>query len=139
MRGRVTGHPTRSRTIYLTVDLMKHIIEYRADLPPLNEYPCRIVSPVQPSACCPTHMERIGHNAVDADWRFYYKRCTVCGYAVRCFYAPSILAAVEAGRELRVLFAEMNLQAGSKKRRTRSEIDAEIAAARQGPFRRKAS
>ena len=117
---------------------MKHIIEYRADRPALNEYPRRIVSPVQPSACCPTHMERIGQNAVEADWRSYYKRCTVCGYAVRCFYAPSILATFEASRELRVAFAEMHLQAGGKKRRTRSEIDAEIAAARQGPFRRKA-
>jgi len=118
---------------------MKHIIEYRPDVPPVNEYPRRIVSPVRPSGCCPTHMKRIGHNAVEADWRFYYKRCTVCGYAVRCFYAPSILAVFEAGRELRVALAEMNLQTGGKKRRTRREVDAELEAARQGPYRKKAS
>ncbi len=118
---------------------MKQIIEYRTDIPPSNEYPYRIVSPVKPSACCPTHMERIGQNALDADWRFYYKRCTVCGYTVRCFYAPSILAVFEAGRQVRVALAGMNLQTGEKKRRTREEVDAELAVARQGPRRKKAS
>ena len=118
---------------------MKHIIEYRTDIPPCNDYPRRIISPLQPSGCCPTHMERIGHNAMDADWRFYYKRCTMCGYAVRCFYAPSNLALFEAGRQVRLALAGMNLQTGGKKRRTRDEVDAELEAARQGPRRKKAS
>jgi hypothetical protein len=111
---------------------MENIIEYRNDQPALNDYPRRIVSPTSPSACCMQRMERIGRPAVDAAWRFYYKRCAVCGYSVRCFYAPSILAILEAAREIKLTFAEMNLGTGKRKRRTQAEIDAEIAAALGG-------
>jgi len=108
---------------------MDSIIEYRNDQSATNDYPRRIVSPTTPSACCMQHMERIGRPAVDAAWRFYYKRCTVCGYTVRCFYAPSILAILEAAREIKLSLAGMNLGAGKRKRRTQAEIEAEIAAA----------
>ena len=108
---------------------MDSIIEYRNDQSATNDYPRRIVSPTTPSACCMQHMERIGRPAVDAAWRFYYKRCTVCGYTVRCFYAPSILAILEAAREIKLTLAGMNLGAGKRKRRTQAEIEAEIAAA----------
>lgn len=108
---------------------MENIIEYRNDHPATNDYPRRIVSPTRSSACCMQHMERIGRPAFDAAWRFYYKRCGVCGYAVRCFYAPSILAILVAAREIKLSLAGMNLGTGKRKRRTQAEIDAEIAAA----------
>lgn len=108
---------------------MDSIIEYRDDQAPVNEYPRRIVSPSAPSGCCLDHMARIGHPAFDAQWRFFYKRCRICGYTVRCFYAPSLTAVFEAAREIRVTLAEMNLGASKRKRRTRVEIAAEVAAA----------
>ena len=108
---------------------MQNIIEYRDDRAPTNEYPRRIVSPVVPSPCCLDHMQRIGRPAIDASWRFYYKRCSVCGYTVRCFYAPSLLAIFEAATQVRLTLAEMNLGAGKRKRRNRAEIEAEMAAA----------
>ena len=108
---------------------MENIIEYRDDQPPVNEYPRRMVSPTQPSRCCAGSMEEVGQHAKDARWRFFYKRCRVCGYTVRCFYAPSLSAVFEAAREIRVTLAEMNLGTGTRKRRTQAEIEAEIRAA----------
>ena len=108
---------------------MDNIIEYRDNRTPANDYPRRIVSPSAPSACCTDHMERIGRPAFDGNWRFFYKRCTVCGYTVRCFYAPSLLAIVEAANQIRLTLAEMNLGTGKRKRRTRAEIEQEIATA----------
>jgi hypothetical protein len=113
---------------------MDNIIEYRNDQPATNEYPRRIVSPTAPAACCMAHMERIGRPAFDAAWRFYYKRCSVCGYTVRCFYAPSILAILETARDIKIVLAEMNLGTGKRKRRRQAEIDAEIAAAAGYPL-----
>lgn len=114
---------------------MDSIIEYRDDRAPANEYPERIVSPTAPSPCCMDHMERIGHPAFDASWRFFYKRCQTCGYTVRCFYAPSLMAVFEAAKEIRLTLAEMNLGTGKRKRRTQAEIEAEIAAAGGRPVR----
>jgi len=108
---------------------MDNIVEYRTDLPPSNEYPRRIVSPLTPSPCCQANMTQVGQSAIDATWRFYYKRCSVCGYTVRCFYAPSLTAMFEAGRQVRLALAEMNLGTSGRKRRTRAEIAAERAAA----------
>ncbi len=108
---------------------MDSIIEYRNDQRAINDYPRRIVSPTTPSACCMQHMERVGRPAFDTAWRFYYKRCSVCGYAVRWFYAQRILALLETAREIKLALAEMNLGTGKRKRRTQAEIDAEIAAA----------
>jgi len=115
---------------------MENIIEFRDDAPPVNDYPRRIISPTAPSACCIGHMERIGHPEIDANWRFYYKRCTVCGYSVRCFYAPSLVSVLEQAHQIRLTLAEMNLGTGKRKRRTRDEIEREIAAAeRRSPHR----
>lgn len=114
---------------------MDSIIEYRDDQPPANDYPRRIVSPTAPSACCVDHMERIGHPAFDANWRFFYKRCRTCGYTVRCFYAPSLTAVFEAAKQIRLTLAEMNLGTGKRKRRTQAEIEEEIAAAMGRPPR----
>ena len=117
---------------------MDNIVEYRTDLPPCNEYPRRIVSPLTPSPCCQANMTRVGHSEFDATWRFYYKRCSVCGYTVRCFYAPSLTAMFEAGRQVRLALAEMNLGTSGRKRRTRAEIAAERAAAERWPARKDA-
>jgi hypothetical protein len=115
---------------------MKSIIAYRDDVPPLNDYPRQIVSPRTSSACCHSQMVQLGQHALDAQWRFYYQRCLVCGFTVRRFYAPSLLALFEVGRELRVALADMNLGAGPRKRRTRAQLAADRAAARRGPLRR---
>lgn len=114
---------------------MATLIEYRNDVAPLNDYPRKIVSPPNPSACCLGHMVRLGPGAIDGRWRFYYKRCARCGYTVRCFYAPSLLAVFETGREIRIALAEMNLETGGRKRRTRAQLEADRAAARRGPLR----
>jgi len=114
---------------------MYTIIEYRTDEPPHNYYPRRIVSPPAPSACCLGQMAKVGPGGIDARWRFYYKRCAVCGYTVRCFYAPSLLAVLETGREVRIALAEMNLETGGRKRRSRTQLAADRAAARAWPFR----
>jgi hypothetical protein len=114
---------------------MDSIIEYRDDQAPANDYPRRIVSPAAPSACCVDHMERIGRPAFDASWRFFYKRCATCGYTVRYFYAPSLMAIFEAAKQIRLTLAEMNLGTGKRKRRTQAEIDEEIAAAAGPPLR----
>jgi hypothetical protein len=113
---------------------MDKIVEYRSDVSPLNDYPRRIVSPPTPSTCCLANMDRVGHSAIDATWRFYYKRCSVCGFTVRCFYAPSLMAMLEAGRQVRLALAEMNLGTSGRKRRTREEIAADRAAARRWPL-----
>ncbi len=117
---------------------MQNIIEFRDDVEPINDYPRRIVSPTVPSSCCTDHMQRIGHHEIDANWRFYYKRCTVCGYAVRCFYAPSLVSVLEQAHQIRLTLAEMNLGTGKRKRRTREEIEREIAAAERRSPRRSA-
>ena len=108
---------------------MDSIIEYRNDLASVNDYPRRIISPLSSSSCCMNHMRRIGRSGLDASWRFFYKRCVVCGYTVRCFYAPSLMAIFEAAKQIRLTLAEMNLGTGKRKRRTQAEIDAEVAAA----------
>ena len=114
---------------------MSNIIVYRSDVPPRNAYPRAIVSPPTPAACCLTAMARLGPGGIDGRWRFYYKRCAVCGYTVRCFYAPSLLAVLETGREVRIALAEMNLETGGRKRRSRTQLAADRAAARAWPFR----
>jgi hypothetical protein len=108
---------------------MENIIEFRDDIPAVNDYPRRIVSPTVPSPCCTGHMQQVGHPEIDANWRFYYKRCAVCGYSVRAFYAPSLVSRLEQAHQIRLTLAEMNLGASVRKRRTREEIDQEIAAA----------
>jgi hypothetical protein len=114
---------------------MTNIIAYRSDVPSRNDYPRAIISPPTPAACCRTAMARVGPGGIDGRWRFYYKRCAVCGYTVRCFYAPSLLAVLETGREVRIALAEMNLGTDGRKRRTRAQLEADRAMARRGPLR----
>ena len=65
---------------------MATIVEYSAEKPARNGYPKKIISPPLPSQCCLTHMKRIGEMQVEGNGhRFYYKRCTRCGFTVREF------------------------------------------------------
>lgn len=50
-----------------------------------NSYPHKIISPPIPSQCCLARMNRIGQMQVEGDRKFYYKRCSRCGFTVREF------------------------------------------------------
>jgi hypothetical protein len=112
---------------------MSNIIEYRDDQPPQNSYPQRIVSPTRASVCCVRQMAPIGTGAVEGGWRYQYKRCPVCGYTVRSFYAPSLRAEVEMVRQMRIALADVNLGSGDRRRRSPGEVARERAAARAWP------
>jgi hypothetical protein len=64
---------------------MVTIIEYSAEKKARNSYPCKIISPPIPGRCCLARMNRIGAMQVEGDSKFYYKRCSRCGFAVREF------------------------------------------------------
>jgi len=63
---------------------MRTIVEYTDVKRPRNLYPRRIVSPTRPGPCCADTMKIIGGQHRDRG-KFVYKRCTKCGYTVRCF------------------------------------------------------
>jgi len=68
---------------------VKSIIVYTRELKPQNLYPKRIISPPAPNKCCPARMEVLGRPRVDEQGRrFCYKRCKVCGFALRHFLEP---------------------------------------------------
>ena len=67
---------------------MATIVEYNLRKRSIDEYPSRIVSPVEPSACCRTDMARIGGLQAEGDRSFYYRRCVSCGFTVRHFLPP---------------------------------------------------
>ncbi|HSB71239.1 MAG TPA: hypothetical protein VLT62_18075 [Candidatus Methylomirabilis sp.] len=62
---------------------MATIVEYTDSKSPSNEYPDRIVSPLQAGPCCFTDMERVGAPEVEERWRYQYRRCRQCGFTVR--------------------------------------------------------
>lgn len=64
---------------------MVSIIEYSAEKKARNSYPHKIISPLIPSRCCQARMNRIGAIQVEGDNKFYYKRCSRCGFTVREF------------------------------------------------------
>jgi hypothetical protein len=73
---------------------MKSIIVYTRQVKAQNLYPKRIISPPAPNKCCAVRMEVLGRTRVDEHGRrFIYKRCRVCGFAVRHFLdaTPSII------------------------------------------------
>ncbi len=109
------------------------IIEFRDNVLPVNDYPRRIVSPTAPSVCCSVGMERLGEPETDEAGQFYYKRCPVCGYSVRSYFAPSPARVIEQVQQIRRKLAMMNLGTGATKRRTREEIAEEMAAAERPP------
>jgi hypothetical protein len=59
------------------------IVRYRANLPPEEAYPRRIVSPPAGGPCCLLHSREIGKVRREGNWRYVYARCDVCGYTVR--------------------------------------------------------
>lgn len=83
---------------------MKSIIVYTKELKPQNIYPKRIISPPAPNKCCARRMEVLGRPRVDEHGRrFCYKRCKVCGFALRYFLepVPSILVGPQADAKAR--------------------------------------
>jgi hypothetical protein len=69
--------------------IVKNIIVYSRDLKAQNLYPKRIISPPSPNKCCPGRMEVLGRPRLDEQGRrFSYKRCKVCGFALRYFLDP---------------------------------------------------
>jgi hypothetical protein len=71
------------------LDGVKNIIVYSRDLKAQNLYPRRIISPPSPNKCCPGRMEVLGRPRLDEQGRrFSYKRCKVCGFALRHFLDP---------------------------------------------------
>jgi hypothetical protein len=68
---------------------MKNIIVYSREVKAQNLYPKRIISPPAPNKCCPGRMEVLGRPRLDEQGRrFSYKRCKVCGFALRHFLDP---------------------------------------------------
>jgi hypothetical protein len=71
------------------LEIMKNIIVYSRELKAQNLYPRRIISPPAPNKCCPGRMEVLGRPRLDEQSRrFSYKRCKVCGFALRHFLDP---------------------------------------------------
>src|SRR5215470_3855773 len=71
------------------LDSVKNIIVYSRELKAQNLYPRRIISPPAPNKCCPGRMEVLGRPRFDEQSRrFSYKRCRVCGFALRHFLDP---------------------------------------------------
>ena len=69
--------------------VMKNIIVYTREVRAQNLYPKRIISPPAPNKCCAGRMEVLGRPRTDANGRrFCYKRCRVCGFALRHFLEP---------------------------------------------------
>jgi hypothetical protein len=65
---------------------MTTIVEYTDSKSPSNEYPDRIVSPLQAGPCCFTDMEKVGAPEVEERWRYQYRRCRQCGFTVRAIF-----------------------------------------------------
>lgn len=65
---------------------MATIVKYSDRLRSVNGYPCRIISPARPRACCATDMIQIGDQERDGTGLpYYYRRCRRCGFTVRHF------------------------------------------------------
>ncbi len=81
--------------------VMKSIIRYDDSEKPYNEYPKKILSPTNPSSCCRDGNREIfgGTREVDG-FKFCYKVCKKCGYALKFFF-PAIEAANPAVKEYR--------------------------------------
>lgn len=101
---------------------MVTIIEYSAQKKARNRYPHKIISPPVPSRCCLAHMNRIGQVQVEGDKRFYYKRCSRCGFTVREF-----MSAIDMERLLSSEVSDWD-RTGSWLDRIQREGKAEIAA-----------
>jgi len=81
--------------------IVRNIVRYTDDESPRNDYPKKIVSPVNPSACCHDENREMVGNIKEIDgFKFCYKICAVCGHAVK-FYYPAARSSSEAVKEYR--------------------------------------
>lgn len=81
--------------------IVKNIIRYTADEKPRNDYPKKIVSPPEPSKCCTDeNREIVGGNKEIDGFKFGYKICKKCGYALK-FYFPASQGTSEAVQNYR--------------------------------------
>jgi len=70
--------------------VVRNIIRYTDDEKPKNEYPKKIVSPTQPSACCKEENRVMVGSVREIDgFKFCYKICDNCGHAVK-YYFPAV-------------------------------------------------
>ncbi len=80
---------------------MKNIIRYTADEKPRNDYPKKIVSPPEPSGCCTDENREVVGTTKEIDgFKFAYKICRECGYALK-FYFPASQGTSEAVQNYR--------------------------------------
>lgn len=81
--------------------IVRNIIRYTDEEAPRNEYPKRIVSPPNPSTCCRDENREIVGSTREIDgFKFAYKICRVCGYALK-FYYPATTGTSEAVQNYR--------------------------------------
>jgi len=79
----------------------RNIIRYTDEEKPRNDYPKRIISPTQPSSCCSDENRINVGNVREVDgFKFCYKICTRCGYALRFFY-PAVESTSDAVKDYR--------------------------------------
>lgn len=102
---------------------MVSIIEYSAEKKARNSYPHRIISPPIPSRCCQARMNRIGQVQVEDNGKFYYKRCSRCGFTVREF-----MSALDIERLLGMDVSAWGDRTETWLDRIQHEVEAEIAA-----------
>lgn len=101
---------------------MVTIVEYSAGKKARNSYPHKIISPPSSSQCCLIHMTRIGKVQAEGEKKFYYKRCSRCGFTVRDF-----MSAIDIERLLKLGVSDWD-RTGSWLDRIQREVRAEIAA-----------
>lgn len=102
---------------------MVSIIEYSVEKKARNSYPHRIISPPIPSQCCQARMNRIGQVQVEDNGKFYYKRCSRCGFTVREF-----MSAIDIERLLGMDVAAWGDRTESWLDRIQHEVETERAA-----------
>ncbi|GEM_PF-2042056 len=102
---------------------MVSIIEYSEEKKARNSYPHRIISPPIPSQCCLARMNRIGQVQVEDNGKFYYKRCSHCGFTVREF-----MSAIDIERLLGMDVSDWGDRTESWLDRIQHEVETERAA-----------
>ena len=81
--------------------IVRNIIRYTDDEKPRNDYPKKIVSPSEPSRCCTDENREVVGTTKEIDgFKFAYKICRKCGYALK-FYFPASQGTSEAGQNYR--------------------------------------
>ena len=81
--------------------IVKNIIRYTDEDKAENEYPKKIVSPTKPKKCCnDANREVVGNTREIDGFKFAYKICKKCGYALK-FYYPANQGTSEAVQNYR--------------------------------------